>query len=118
METHELVLYSGSSASPPSGILPNREAATKMTKTTNRVDDRTNSHPKLLIVLLKAHLETRPSPCRSMKPHATKARVAVAATPKTTLSIPSPVSWGWRDTDLLRRSSRWRCRRFTVARDV
>ena len=92
METHEPVEYSGSSASPPKGILPNREAATKMTKTTKRVEDRTNNQPKLLIVPPRAHLETRPNPCGSMKPHATNAMVAIAATPKTTLSIPSPMS--------------------------
>ena len=92
METQEPVEYSGSSASPPSGILPNREAATKTMNTTNRVDDRTNSQPKLLIVPPRAHLETLPSPCGEMKPHTTKAMVAVAATPKTTLSIPSPMS--------------------------
>ena len=118
METQEPVEYSGSSPSPPRGILPNREAATKTTKTTNRVEDRTNSQPKLLIVPPRAHLETLPSPCGEMKPHTTKAMVAVAATPKTTLSIPSPTSWGWRETDLLRRSSRWRWRRFTVAGEV
>ena len=106
METQEPVEYSGSSPSPPRGILPNREAATKTTKTTNRVEDRTNSQPKLLIVPPRAHLEALPSPCGEMKPHTTKAMVAAAATPKTTLSIPSPTSWGWRETDLLRRSSR------------
>ena len=106
METHEPVLYSGSSASPPRGILPNRDAATKMMKTTNRVEDRTKSHPKLLIVPLRARLESLPNPCGSMKPHATNAMVALAAIPKTTLSMPSPVSWGWRDTDFLSRSSR------------
>ena len=82
------------------------------------VEDRTNSQPKLLIVPPRAHLEALPRPCGEMKPHTTKAMVAAAATPKTTLSIPSPTSWGWRETDLLRRSSRWRWRRFTVAGEV
>ena len=63
-------------------------------------------------------MEILPSPCGSMKPHATNAMVALAAMPKTTLSMPSPASWGWRETDRLRRSSRWRCRRFTVAGEV
>jgi len=64
METQEPVEYSGSSASPPSGILPNREAATKTMKTTNRVEARTNSQPKLLIVPPQGPLGDSPQPVR------------------------------------------------------
>ncbi len=118
MEIHELVRYSGSSASPPRGICPNRDMAMKMTNTTNRLAETTKSQPKLRMVPSRAADETRLRLWVPRKPQATNPMVRILATPKTTLSIPSR-GWGdWRVRELRNRSIMCRWRRWAETGEV
>ena len=71
--TQETVLNSGSSSSPPSGMLPKRPAASQMTKATNAEASTTNSQPMLRTVQSSAVPDAVPRLLVSRKPQATNA---------------------------------------------
>ena len=81
----ETVLNSGSSSSLPSGMLPNRPAASQITKATKPEASTTNSQPMLCTVQSSEVDEAEASDLVLRKPQQRKP-TARAGTPKTTLS--------------------------------
>ncbi len=84
--TQDTVLNSGSSSSPPSGMLPNRPAPSQITNTTKAEATSTNSQPVLCTVHPSELLETEARLEVFRKPHSTNATASTAVTPNTTLS--------------------------------
>src|SRR6476620_11133979 len=86
--THETVLNSGSSSSPPRGLLPYLPIASHSTNTTKALEVVTNSQPAFVIVQSREVPETSESEEVLTNPQTRNATAIAAVTPKTTLSRP------------------------------
>ena len=110
MEIQDQVLKAGFSPSLPSGMFPNRLAASQRTKTTKIEAVSTNAQPVAFITQPSAVVEAVDRLSVPTKPQITNAMVSAATTPKMTLSTPLPMA------SSLRLSGRWSRRRRSSAR--